>query len=253
MTILKEAVLVTGASRGIGRAVAVSLASLGQPVLVNFVNDREGAEHTCGLIREAGADAEVFHANVAERSDVDAMFAAIRARGYQVGTLVNNAGVARDNLLSLMTDDEWHAVLRTNLDGAYYCCRSVIRSMMVRKRGAIVNLASVSALRSPAGQANYAAAKAGLIAMTRSLAREAGRFNIRVNAVAPGLIETDMLSPLKSSNAGRDMLEQARTQMIALGRLGSAAEVASAVRFLVSDEASYLTGHVLVVDGGLSI
>ena len=173
-------------------------------------------------------------------------------RSYWVQTLVNNAGITRDNFVARMSDDEWRSVIDTNLNGAFFGVRQVLPGMIARRAGTIVNVASVSGLRGQEGQANYGAAKAGLLALTRALAREVARYNIRVNAVAPGFVETDMLVRLREHPEQARRLEQARTEMIPLARFGTPQEIAGVVRFLASDEASYMTGQVLVVDGGLT-
>ena len=181
------------------------------------------------------------------------MFSQIRDSGCWVHTLVNNAGIAKDTLVAMMSQQSWRDVLSTNLDGSFYCARAAIPTMIARKAGQIVNVASVSALRAQVGQVNYSAAKAGMVAMTRGLSRELGRYGIRVNAVAPGFIETEMLVEMRANPRGQALLEQARDERIPLARFGTAQEVGQTVAFLCSSAASYVTGHVLVVDGGLSV
>ncbi|MCW7540421.1 3-oxoacyl-ACP reductase FabG [Aquabacterium sp. A7-Y] len=249
----ERAVLVTGGSRGIGRAACVALADLGQVIYVNYARDRAAADATCALVEQAGGRARPLQGAVEDPAAVQAMFEQIRADGHWVHTLVNNAGIVADNMAAMMTLEQWRSVLSTNLDGAFHCTRAALSTMSVRKAGSIVNVASVSGLRAQPGQINYAASKAGLMAMTRGLAREMGRYGVRVNAVAPGFIETDMLESVKSSERGQAMLDEALKQQAALRRAGKPKEVASVIRFLCSPASSYVTGQTIVVDGGLSV
>ncbi|MCR4398982.1 MAG: 3-oxoacyl-[acyl-carrier-protein] reductase [Firmicutes bacterium] len=238
--------LVTGASRGIGRAVAVALAGAGADVVVNYSANDAGADETVSLIRGLGRDTIAVKADVSDPDAVSNMFDTIASRWGGVDILVNNAGVTRDRLFARMKPDEWADVIRINLTGAFNCSRCAARTMMRRRWGRIVNVTSVAGICGNPGQVNYSASKAGLIGMTRSMARELGPFGITVNAVAPGLVDTAMT---------REMPPQAREDFmsrIPLGRMGSPEDVASSVLFLVSPAASYVTGHVLVVDGGLT-
>lgn len=246
------AVLVTGGSKGIGRAVALKLSEHVMPIMINYHHDRAGALAVRSEIIDLGGTAEVFEADVSSAQAVKDMVGEIKDRGFWVKTLVNNAGITRDNIVPMMSDDDWGAVIGTNLNGAFHCVRAVLPTMISRRDGNIVNVASVSGLRGQPGQANYGAAKAGMMSVTRTLAREMARFNIRVNAVAPGLIETNMLARLRGKEENKISLEKARTQMIPMARFGEPEEVANVVKFLVSADASYVSGHVLVVDGGLS-
>jgi 3-oxoacyl-[acyl-carrier protein] reductase len=249
----KKAALVTGGSRGIGRAVSIALAATDIPVFVNYKSGSAAAEETCAAIQAAGGIATPIQADVSDRDSVKKMFGQIRDSGYWVHTLVNNAGIVRDQLCAMMSASDWRDVLGTNLDSAFYCIREAAATMISRRGGQIVNMASVSGLRGQPGQANYGAAKAGLAALTRTLAREVGRYNIRVNAVAPGFIDTDMLRELNANPRSKAVLDEARDRFIPLGRFGTVEDVARSVAFLASPAASYITGHVLVVDGGMSI
>jgi 3-oxoacyl-[acyl-carrier protein] reductase len=235
--------LVTGASRGIGAAIARGLAEDGWPVAVNYRADQEGAERVVAEIEGGGGRAFALQGDVTDPAAPDLLWAAVQEHfELPVLVLVNNAGLNRDNLVGAMSDDEWSQVLETDLTAAFRLIRRAMRAMLRARSGRIVNIASVAGLRTNPGQANYAAAKAGLIALTRTTAVEIARRGVTVNAVAPGLIETDMTSEL-----GSDLLS-----FVPARRMGTADEVAACVRFLVSAQASYVTGAVLTVDGGLA-
>ena len=237
--------LVTGASRGIGRAIAQRLAGAGWPVAVNYRADEDGAKETVVLIEQAGGDAVLAQGDVATAEGIDGAFRAAEERG-RVLVLVNNAGVTRDGLAAVMKQENWDAVLRTNLDGAFAACRRALKKMIAERWGRIVNISSVVGVRGQAGQANYAAAKAGLIGMTRSLALELATRGITVNAVAPGFVRTQITEAL-----GEERLAQI-IEATPLGREITAEEIAAAVAFLVSDDAAAITGQVLCVDGGMT-
>ena len=230
--------LVTGASKGIGRAIAAELAAAGAEVAVGYRSSREEAE---SLAAEIGGCA--LQADVSKPDDA----ARLVEEAGELDILVNNAGLTRDGLIARMPDEDWRVVLDTNLDGVFYTCRAVARSMMRRRSGSIVNLTSVVGLHGNPGQTNYAASKAGIIGFTKALARELASRNVRVNAVAPGYIETALTDVLP------DEAQQAILSNTPLQRMGAPEDVAGAVRFLCSDAASFITGEVLLVDGGLGM
>ncbi len=239
--------LVTGASRGIGAACALALAAAGQDVAVGYVADEAGAVATADAVRAAGVSAAVVQGDISDSAQADAVVAGAEEALGPLGALVLNAGITRDGLMMRMSDDDWRAVIDTNLSGSFYCARAALRGMMKRRAGSIVAISSVVGLMGNAGQVNYAAAKAGLIGMTKSLAKEAGGRGVRANAIAPGYISTDMTDVLS------DDIKEQLIGHTPLGRLGAPEDVAGIVAFLCSDAASFITGTVIPVDGGLGM
>jgi 3-oxoacyl-[acyl-carrier protein] reductase len=235
--------LVTGASRGIGRAIALRLAGAGATVVA--AARAENARGTAGEIHAAGGSAEAITLDVADAASIDAAITGILERHGRIDVLVNNAGITRDTLVLRMKREDWDAVIQTNLTAAFACAQAVLKPMIKQRSGRIINITSVVGQSGNAGQVNYAASKAGLIGLTKALALEVASRNITVNAVAPGLIDTDMTRAI-AAGAHEDWAAK-----IPLKRLGTPADVAGAVLFLASDEASYITGHVLAVNGGM--
>jgi 3-oxoacyl-[acyl-carrier protein] reductase len=240
-------VLVTGGSRGIGAAICAELGAAGAEVVVNYASAADAAEAVCAAVRAAGGTAHAVAGDVSTPEGAAGLVAHVESEIGPIAILVCNAGITRDNLIMKLSDDDWRSVIDTNLGGAFFTCRAVARPMLKRRGGAIVTVSSIVGVRGNAGQTNYAASKAGLIGLTKSLAKELGSRGIRVNAIAPGYIATALTDALP---------EPARDAILAgtpLGRLGEPADVARAVRFLVSDAAAFVTGDVLAVDGGLGI
>lgn len=237
--------IVTGASRGIGRAIALQLAADGATVVVNYSGSQQKAEEVVATIEAAGGQAVAMQASVANSDDVSRLIDDVVKQFGRIDILVNNAGITRDNLLMRMKEDEWDDVLNTNLKGVFLCTKAVTRTMMKQRYGRIINISSIVGVSGNAGQANYVAAKAGVIGLTKTTAKELASRNILVNAIAPGFITTEMTDALPED------MKAAMLAQIPLARLGEPAHVAKAVSFLASDDASYITGQTLHIDGGL--
>ncbi|MCY3905962.1 MAG: 3-oxoacyl-ACP reductase FabG [Anaerolineaceae bacterium] len=238
--------IVTGASRGIGRGIALELAQRGATVVVNYVQNANAADEVVSLIREGEGQAGAIRADVSEEDGAAALIKAATSEHGRLDILVNNAGITRDNVIMLMKPRDFDDVLQTNLRSAWLCSRAAVRSMMRKRYGRIVNVTSISGLMGQGGQTNYSASKAGLVGLTKALAKEVGPRNITVNAVAPGFIITDLTRNLE------DLTDMAR-EFAALRQLATVEDVARAVAFLVSDDAALITGQVLAVDGGTAI
>lgn len=246
MLLNNSVALVTGGGRGIGRAIALELARSGAKVVVNYAGRADKAEETVQLIQEAGGEGIAVQADVSVAEDVDRLIqTAVNTYG-RIDILVNNAGITRDTLLLRMKESDWDAVLDTNLKGVFLCTKAVSKGMMKQRSGAIINISSVVGITGNAGQANYAAAKAGILGFTKSIAKELSSRGIRVNAVAPGYISTDMTETLPEE-VRKQILEQ-----VPLGRIGNPEDIAKTVVFLASPAASYITGQTLSVDGGMA-
>ena len=238
----EKVALVTGASKGIGQAISVELAKSGYRIVVNYLSDEKGALDTLEMVRKAGSDGQIMQFDVSNYDQTQSAVDDILKQNGSIDALVNNAGITADGLFIMMPRKDWDAVINISLSGFYNVTKPVLEKMIRLKRGAIVSIASVAGLLGNRGQANYSAAKAGLIGASRSVASEVARLGIRVNVVAPGLIETDMIkdAPVENIKA-----------LIPMARIGKPQEVARVVRFLCSDDASYVTGQVISVNGGM--
>lgn len=237
--------VVTGASRGIGRAIALKLADEGAKVVVNYSGSQAKAEEVVAMIQENGGEAIAVQGSISQTEEVTALMdAAVKTYG-SLDILVNNAGITRDNLIMRMKEDEWDDVLNTNLKGVFLCTKAVTRQMMKQRAGRIINISSIVGVAGNAGQANYVAAKAGVIGLTKTTAKELASRNILVNAIAPGFIETEMTEQLPED------IKQGMLTQIPLAKLGQPEDIAKAVAFLASDDANYMTGQTLHIDGGM--
>jgi len=245
--LVERVALVTGASRGIGRAIAIALARQNAKVIINYKGNKEAAIEVQELIRQSGAETQLVQADVSSSEQVQEMMEKILKEYGRLDILVNNAGINRDTLLMRMKEEDWAQVMQTNLTSAFYCLKAAVRPMMKQRSGKIINISSVVGLHGNVGQANYAAAKAGIIGLTKSAAKELAPRGIMVNAVAPGFIITDMTKQLPSE------IQDKIISGIPLGYLGKPEDVANLVVFLAGPGADYITGQVISVDGGMSI
>lgn len=236
--------LVTGGSRGIGRAVCIKMAEMGYNVLINYKSNEEEANNTLAMVKEKGVDGEIIQFDVADKEQIKSKLGGWMEtnEGKVIEVLVNNAGIRDDGLMIFMKDEQWDSVLKTNLDSFFYVTRLVVNSMLQKKYGRIINIVSLSGLKGLPGQTNYSAAKAGVIGATKALAQEIGRKGVTVNAVAPGFIKTDMTEGLNEAEL---------KNMVPLKRFGTPEEVAHTVGFLATEGAAYITGEVISVNGGL--
>ena len=239
--------LVTGASRGIGRAIALELGSQGARIAVNYLRQAQAADEVAKAITEAGSEAETFQADVGDFAQAEKLVKAVIERFGDLHILVNNAGITRDGLIMTMSEHDWDDVIRTNLKATFNCSKHAVRHMLRRRYGRIINITSISGQIGNAGQTNYSASKAGQIGFTKALAREVASRNITVNAVAAGYIDTEIWETVPEN------LREGMVQLIPLGRKGETTDIAKAVAYLASNQAGYITGHVLSVDGGMAM
>jgi len=238
----QQIAIVTGGSKGIGRAICVELARAGYYIIINYMRDKKGAEQTLAEVKDAGSQGEIYQFDVRDMAVAEKVVEDIAERLGSIAVLINNAGIIADGLFMMMSQNNWQSVIDTSLHGFYNMTRPVIEKMVRRRKGAIVSISSASSLMANRGQANYSAAKAGLNGASRAVASEVARLGIRINVVAPGLIETDMI---------RDVPKDQIKAMIPMARIGKPEEVARVVGFLCSDAASYLTGQIISVNGGM--
>lgn len=239
--------IVTGASRGIGRAIALEFGSRGARVVVNFIQNASAADEVVKIISESGGEAYAHQADVSVFEQADGLVKTAIEKYGDLHILVNNAGITRDGLIMTMSESDWDDVIQTNLKSTFNCCKAAIRHMLRRRYGRIINIASVSGIMGNPGQTNYSASKAGQMGFTRALAREVASRTITVNAIAPGFVQTDIWSTVPE-DAQKSLMD-----IIPLGRVGQPEEIAKAAAFLASDDAAYITGHILTVDGGIAM
>jgi len=245
MQLKDKVAIVTGGTKGIGRAISLLLAEQGANVVANFSKDVEAAENLMGEAKSKHLNLGLYKADVTQFDQAKEMVEETFGQYEKIDILVNNIGLVRDNFLMLMSDEDWDSLLRANLTSLFYCCRAVIRKMIPQRSGKIINISSISGILGTVGQTNYAATKGGMISFTKSLARELGPFNIHVNAVAPGLIESEVVSKMAKEKV--DVIVKSSS----LGRIGKPEDVAHAVLFLASKHSNYITGQTIVVDGGI--
>jgi 3-oxoacyl-[acyl-carrier protein] reductase len=245
MQLKDEVAIITGGTKGIGRAICLLFAEEGAKVVANFSKDVDAAEALKKEAKTRGLNIGLYKADVTQFDQVKEMVEEAFAEYGKIDIFVNNVGLIRDNFLMLMSDDDWNSLLHTNLTSLFNCCRTVIRKMIPQRKGKIINISSISGILGTSGQTNYAATKGGVISFTKALAREVGPFNIHVNAVAPGLIESDVVSRMPKEKV------EAITKSSSLGRIGKPKEVAQVVLFLASANSNYITGQTIIVDGGI--
>jgi 3-oxoacyl-[acyl-carrier protein] reductase len=245
MLLKDQVAIVTGGTKGIGKAICLLFAEEGAKVVANFSKDVDAAEALKKEAKTRGLNIGLYKADVTQFDQVKEMIEEAFAEYGKIDIFVNNVGLIRDNFLMLMSDDDWNSLLHANLTSLFNCCRTVIRKMIPQRKGKIINISSISGILGTAGQTNYAATKGGVISFTRALAREVGPFNIHVNAVAPGLIESDVVSRMPKEKV------EAITKSTSLGRIGKPEEVAQVVLFLASEQSDYITGQTVIVDGGI--